>query len=123
MSNGGVVFASVTHHVDVEDLPTPKYPYIEPGDAGLPTAYALHQNYPNPFNPTTTISFDLPEAADVTLIVYDVEGRTVAELANRRFDRGRHSVPFDGRNVATGVYFYRLSAGDYKEIRKMILLK
>lgn len=87
------------------------------------SGYALLPNYPNPFNGTTTIGFDLPEATDVVLTVYDVSGRRVAELVNGRFDAGRHEVSFGGEGLASGVYFCHMVAGVYATRQKMLLLK
>lgn len=89
----------------------------------LPTAFELGQNHPNPFNPTTVISFTMPEAAHATVTVYNVAGQKVATLADREYGVGRHEVEWDAASLASGVYFYRLQAGDYVETRKMILLK
>ncbi len=89
----------------------------------LPIRYALFQNYPNPFNPTTVISYQLSAVSKVTLIIYDVLGREVAILVNGVRQPGNYAVEFNGTNLASGVYFCRLQAGDYKKIMKMILLK
>jgi hypothetical protein len=89
---------------------------------------ALHQNRPNPFNPTTTIPFSLPIAANVKLSIYDVEGKLVKTLADGLFDEGRAEVVWDGTNArgepaGSGVYWYRLAAGDKVFTKKMVLLK
>ncbi|ARA95137.1 hypothetical protein AWN76_013165 [Rhodothermaceae bacterium RA] len=90
----------------------------------MPTDYALDQNYPNPFNPQTTIRFALPEDGPVTLEVYEVIGRRVAMLLrNEPLKAGWHAVPFDARRLASGVYVYRLRAGDFVQSRKMLLVK
>jgi len=89
----------------------------------LPTEFALHQNYPNPFNPITEISFCLPNAVDVKLEIFNIMGQKVATVADRRFEAGNHTIEWNGSQVASGVYLYRLRAGDYVESRKMILLK
>ncbi|RJP79585.1 MAG: T9SS C-terminal target domain-containing protein [Candidatus Zixiibacteriota bacterium] len=78
---------------------------------------------PNPFNPTAMISYDLPEAADVKLTVYNVAGAEVAQLVNGRRDAGSHVVAFDGSHLASGVYLYKLQAGNLTFTEKMILLK
>ena len=94
------------------------------GADGLPTAYVLHQNYPNPFNPSTLIRYDLPEASAVRLNVYDVIGREIAVLvADERQPAGRHSVRFDASRLATGIYFYRLIAGTFTDIKKLVLVR
>ena len=85
--------------------------------------FDLFPNYPNPFNPTTTIRYVLPRASTVTLTVFDVAGRKVATLANGRYTAGRHVVRFDGRGLASGIYYYRIEAGGFRQTRKMVLLK
>ena len=90
---------------------------------GLPLSFRLDQNYPNPFNPSTTIRYGLPHASPVTLKVYDMLGRQVSVLVNERRDAGVHEVKFDGSNLASGVYFYRMQAGSFVETRKLVLLR
>ncbi len=94
-----------------------------PASDGLPTVFALSQNYPNPFNPTTRIEFSLPRASMVQLKVYDVIGREVATLANGQMPAGRYTVSFNGGNLASGVYFYRLAAGTFVQTRSLLLVK
>lgn len=89
----------------------------------IPNKYSLEQNYPNPFNPSTTISFGLPKAADVNLIVYDITGRVVAELVNGKLDAGMHSINFDASRIASGLYFYSIKTSDFTETKKMMLIK
>jgi len=89
----------------------------------IPEKYELMQNYPNPFNPSTVIMFALPEDAAVTLVVYDILGSKVAELVSGDIAAGIHEVAFDAANITSGIYFYRLTAGSYTQINKMILLK
>ncbi len=102
---------------------------LEVAAEGIPTEFALHQNYPNPFNPTTTINFDLPEIADVKLIIYDITGRKVRTLVNNSgVAAGYKKIVWNGRDdfgngVATGMYIYRLIAGDFVEVKKMTFLK
>jgi len=83
----------------------------------------LYGAFPNPFNPLTTLSFALPEAAKVSLSVYDISGSLVATLANGWRSAGMHEVTFDGSKLASGVYFYRLQAGEFVSGGKMVLLK
>ncbi len=93
----------------------------------LPTEYALFQNTPNPFNPATTIEFDLPRAGHVKLDILNILGQKVMRLVDKEFPAGHHSVIFDtrenGRELATGVYFYRIESDDFKQSKKMLLLK
>ncbi|MFN3560808.1 MAG: T9SS type A sorting domain-containing protein, partial [Chloroherpetonaceae bacterium] len=86
-------------------------------------AFELAQNYPNPFNPTTTIRYQIPTAQTVSLKVYDVLGKEVATLVNGRQEAGSYSVPFNASRLSSGMYFYRLQAGEYVETRKMMLVK
>lgn len=85
--------------------------------------YKLNQNYPNPFNPSTSITFDIVKTSDVKLIVYDALGREVAELVNERLLNGSYKVDFNSSNLTSGVYFYKLSAGDFSETKAMMLVK
>jgi len=89
----------------------------------LPLTYSLGQNYPNPFNPSTTIPFSLPKPGKVCLNIYDLSGRLVASPVNGWRKTGYHEVTFDGSNLASGIYIYRIQAADYNESAKMILLK
>ncbi len=93
-------------------------------ELGTVETFSLEQNYPNPFNPTTNIRFNLPNAADVTLTVYNVLGQKVATLLNnKKFTVGSHDVAFDARNLASGVYIYRIEAGSFTKSKKMMLIK
>lgn len=91
----------------------------------IPETNVLSQNYPNPFNPVTKIRYELPETLDeyVSLKVFDILGNEVAVLVNENQKPGRYSVEFDGGNLSSGVYFYKLNAGSYSEVKKMTLLK
>jgi hypothetical protein len=89
----------------------------------LPETYSLSQNYPNPFNPTTTIKYSVANAGFVNLKVFDILGRQVMELVNRQQDKGNYTVSFDGSNLSTGVYFYKLESGNFTSIKKMMLIK
>jgi hypothetical protein len=89
----------------------------------VPQSFALHQNFPNPFNPTTTIRFDLAEPVHARLTVYDIAGRTVAELVNRELTVGEHAVEWNAQSSASGIYFYRISAGAFTEVKKMALIR
>ena len=93
------------------------------GTNGLVRSFSLSQNYPNPFNPTTTIQYSLLRSGGVSLIFYSLLGEEVANLISGNMPAGNHRVNWDALNVATGIYFYRLQAGDFLETRKMVLLK
>ena len=95
---------------------------IESAEA-VPDKYDLAQNYPNPFNPTTTIHYDLPEAASVVLKVYDILGKEVATLVNDSQEAGAYDVQFDAAKLSTGVYFYTIRAGEFSMTRKMMVIK
>ena len=94
----------------------------------IPTTYALYQNYPNPFNPSTLIRLDLPEAADVQLVIYNVMGQEVRTLISATMPAGAHAIAWNGldnsgRPVGTGMYIYRVSAGPLHDIKKMLLTR
>ena len=88
-----------------------------------PMAFALEANYPNPFNPETTIGLALPAASHVVIEVYDVLGRVVARLVDREMEAGRHTVVFEGRGLASGLYVYRMATEGFAQHRTMLLLK
>jgi hypothetical protein len=95
-------------------------------DGDTPTralSFQLHQNYPNPFNPTTTIAYSLTQSADVELKVYNLLGQEVAVLAEGSQSAGLHQVRWDASEQASGIYLYRLRAGDAVTTKKMLLLK
>ncbi|MEX2189277.1 MAG: T9SS type A sorting domain-containing protein, partial [Bacteroidota bacterium] len=94
-----------------------------PTESILPAQFVLEQNYPNPFNPATTIRFAIPAASNVELRVYDMLGREVVTLMNEFKNAGSYQVNFDAGQIATGIYFYRLSTGTFTQIRKMLLIK
>jgi len=99
---------------------------IEPVSNEIPKEFKLHQNYPNPFNPVTKIRFEIPNAethGNASLQVYDALGRLVKTLINQPLKTGEYEVNFDGTNLPSGVYFYKLSAGDFTLTRKMVLIK
>jgi len=85
--------------------------------------FELSSNYPNPFNPTTQISYQLPENSFVNLVVYNVIGQKVAELVNQEQTSGKYTVKFDARNLPSGVYIYKLQAGEFSDVKKMLLTK
>jgi hypothetical protein len=94
----------------------------------LPTVFALHQNYPNPFNPTTQIRYDLPEDANVNITIYDIMGRSIRSLINSQQTAGYRSIQWNATNnfgepVSAGMYIYMIQAGEFRQVRKMVLLK
>lgn len=89
----------------------------------IPTEYALQYNYPNPFNPTTRIRFDLPKASETKLIIYDMLGREVKVLLNNNLEPGRYEITWNAGSKASGIYFYRLTAGDFLQVKRMSLIK
>jgi len=91
-------------------------------NSSLPSRFSLSQNYPNPFNPSTTIRYDLPKSASVTLRIFNMFGQEIAVLVNQTKEAGYHQVRWDAA-LPSGVYFYHIQAGDYVETRKMMLLK
>ena len=95
----------------VGDLPT------------IPREFSLQQNYPNPFNPTTTIRYSIPERTHVSLKLYNLLGQEVFGLVDEEKEQGEHSVHLNGSALASGVYFYRMTAGRFSEQRKLIVLK
>jgi hypothetical protein len=88
-----------------------------------PFEFRLAQNYPNPFNPTTNISFSIPFASDVTLEVFNMQGQRVATLVNGMTNAGAHTVPFNAESLSSGIYMYRLTAGNFSQTNKMMLVK
>jgi hypothetical protein len=96
---------------------------IQSEEETLPTEYTLYQNYPNPFNPITTIKYDLPNAGDVSLIIYDILGRKVKELVNTKQEAGRYEIQYNASSLASGVYIYQLISEKYISAKKMIFLK
>ena len=96
---------------------------IEGPSSELPRVFALYQNYPNPFNPATTIRYDIPKQALVTVKIYDILGREVAELVNGPHAPGAYQVIWNASGYATGIYYYRIKAGDFVSVRKLVLMK
>ena len=88
-----------------------------------PPHFLLEQNYPNPFNPTTVITYDIAKRSRVSLKVYDVLGREVATLINAEKSPGQYQATFNGSDLPSGVYFYRIHAGNYTAVKKLLLLK
>ena len=99
------------------------YSNIVEVDVTTPFTFNLSQNYPNPFNPTTKISYSVPFDSKVTISVYSVTGEMVMELVNDNVSAGSYSVDFDGSNLASGMYIYKMTAGSFTQTNKMMLMK
>ncbi|MBC8489834.1 MAG: T9SS type A sorting domain-containing protein, partial [Bacteroidetes bacterium] len=105
------VFSFVVGTLSIDDL------------QGIPTEYSLSQNYPNPFNPTTTISYQLPRSSFVKLTIYDISGRSIQTLIDEKKNAGYYTVEWNAKNVCSGVYFYRIEAGNFVAGKKGLLVK
>lgn len=87
------------------------------------TSFKLYENYPNPFNPITHISFDVPKSSQVNLSIYEITGRLVKTLINNEMHPGKHTTTFEAGDLSSGIYFYRLQANSYIEVKRMMLIK
>lgn len=96
---------------------------VEENNEFFPSEFLLLQNYPNPFNPATIISYQLPVDGNIILKVYDLIGNEVATLVNEEQSAGRYEITFNASNLSSGVYFYRIQAGSFNQVKKMILLR
>jgi hypothetical protein len=96
---------------------------ITPISSEIPKNYSLSQNYPNPFNPSTKLNFGIPKSGNVKLAVYDVLGNEVSVVLNESLQSGNYSINFNASNLSSGIYFYRLIAGDFSQTMKMTLIK
>jgi hypothetical protein len=113
----------ITVDMDGKEVVASNEPVEATPMAHVPTAFALHQNYPNPFNPVTEIKYDVPKNSRVTLKVYNVLGAEVATLVDADQKANFYTVSWDAKDLASGVYFCTLTAGDFKAVKKMVLLK
>jgi len=95
----------------------------DPNNKQLVSTFRLEQNFPNPFNPTTDIRYQIPMISHIDLTIYNALGQKVRTLVNRRQDTGKYTVKFDATGLASGVYYYKLSAGSFVQVRKLIILK
>ena len=115
------------HVFDPESTTTSKFNYSPTGTPAnvnqVPTTYKLAQNHPNPFNPKTVISYQLAGGSDVELSIYNLLGQKIATLVNQKQVAGVYQVEWDGSGLASGVYYYRLEAGEFQSVKKMILIK
>ncbi|MDF1611824.1 multiheme c-type cytochrome [Stygiobacter electus] len=96
---------------------------IKQDNVSLPVSYELYQNYPNPFNPTTNIKFALPKSGNVKLVVYDITGKEVTTLVNNYLNAGQYTFEFNAKNLASGIYLYRIETDNFVKVNKMILMK
>ncbi|MBM4158401.1 MAG: T9SS type A sorting domain-containing protein [Ignavibacteria bacterium] len=96
---------------------------LKPSETGIPVSFNLGQNYPNPFNPSTTIGFQCSEFRFVSLKIYDILGKEVAVLVNEKLQPGTYQINFDAGKLTSGVYFYKITAGNFSDVKKMILIK
>jgi uncharacterized delta-60 repeat protein len=96
---------------------------IDDNNLNQPNDFALYQNYPNPFNPTTSIQYQVSSISKVTLKIYDVLGNEIAVLVNAEKEKGVHTVNFDASNLSSGIYFYRIHAGSFNQVKKMLLIR
>jgi hypothetical protein len=90
---------------------------------GAPSKFELSQNYPNPFNPTTNINFGLPADSRVSIKVFDISGREVKTLLNESRTAGYYTIAFDASNISSGVYFYKIEADKFSDVKRMLLVK
>jgi hypothetical protein len=89
----------------------------------FPKEFSLGQNFPNPFNPITQISYQLPKDCDISLHIFNAKGQLVSELVDDHKEAGRYQIVFNGSHLASGIYFYRLIAGNFSEVKRMLLIK
>jgi len=103
------------------------FSFIETGllssDSDIPSEFALRQNYPNPFNPTTVFSYDIPSESLVNLSIYDINGRVIRTLINEKQNPGYYSVQWDASGIPSGLYFYKIQAGVFFDVKKFVLIK
>ena len=126
----GFPFETITTRANRDTIMRRAYQYFEVAtgvdeiaSSEVPERSELMQNYPNPFNPTTKLSFVISHSSLVTLRVFDVLGREVATLLNEELKPGTYQKTFDATGLASGVYYYRLEAGSFSQVRKMLVLK
>ncbi|MCX7878671.1 MAG: T9SS type A sorting domain-containing protein, partial [Ignavibacteria bacterium] len=96
---------------------------IKPIGRNIPDKFALYQNYPNPFNPVTSIRFDIPKESDVKITVYDTRGTEVSELVNQSLKAGTYEITFNASSLSSGIYFYTIETVEFKDTKKMMIVK
>jgi len=119
----GFALIGVLPNGQVVNFPDPPTSVSELVDSSVPTRFDLEQNYPNPFNPTTTISFSLPSSEFVKLSLYNTLGQQVATLVNEQLNAGQYKLLFDASNLVSGVYYYRIEAGNFSSTKRLVLLR
>ena len=118
--SGGSKFKYRLKQIDTDG----KYEYSDEIEVEIvPTEFALYQNYPNPFNPTTKIRYQLPKESKVVIKIYDILGAEVITLLNEKKEPGVYEVDFNAQHLSSGTYIYRMTAGDFAETKKMVLMK
>ena len=100
-----------------------KYSNVVEVNVLIPTKFSLEQNYPNPFNPSTTIQYSIPESENVKLSIYNTIGEEVSKLVNGYKEAGTYKVNFNASKLSSGIYYYKIIAGNFSSVKKMILLK
>jgi len=123
LANSGTALFAGTRKNGVFRIPLSDVTAVEKPPAPMPGQYELSQNYPNPFNPSATIRYGVPNRMHVTLNVFNTLGQEVALLQNGEQEAGYHEVRFDGSGLSSGVYFYRIQAGEFVQTRKLLLLR
>jgi len=129
LTSYGTAVYTISKYEEMVEIPEiPNIVSVKINNDEIPNKFALSQNYPNPFNPSTTINFSIPNdnsrrSGEVKLVVYDILGREIKILVNKKMTPGQHEVQFNADELTSGIYFYTLSAGDFFQTRKMILLK
>ncbi|GAB4297893.1 MAG: hypothetical protein Kow0098_22540 [Ignavibacteriaceae bacterium] len=113
LTEAGIFFTNDASHVTV----------VKTEENGLPKQFYLDQNYPNPFNPLTRINFTITDQVSVDLTVYDIPGREIVNLVNEVKQAGTYEIKFNAGDLPSGIYFYRLKAGHFSDVKKMVLLE
>ena len=121
--DSGYIASGIYQHNIFISKVAPSVTALKQSDNNVTQSFALSQNYPNPFNPSTTIEFDLPKTSEVNLKIFNILGEEVTTLVSDRLSAGSYSYEWDASKLASGVYLYRLQAGNYVETRKMVLMK
>jgi hypothetical protein len=119
----GFVLRSAAGFNDIATIKYSQVVGVTPVSSEVPGSYSLSQNYPNPFNPSTNIKFDVPQASHIKISVYDIQGKETAILVNETLNPGSYNIDFDASGLPSGVYIYKLTAVNYTDTKKMILIK